>query len=141
MKENTLINQFVTDTHALIWHFTRDRKLSDETARHFAAADQGEAVIFVSAMTLIEIVYLGEKARVSPSLCDEVIRLLKPSKDASYRICPIDHAVGAAVAKIPRSAVPEMADRVIAATAYHLDLPLITKDQRIRDWKGLRCIW
>ncbi len=141
MTDSDSIGQYVTDTHALIWHFTRDKRLSNEALRHFAAADQGDAVIYVSAMTLIEIVYLGEKARVSQTLCDEVIHLLKPSKDSSYRITPIDHAVSTAVARVPRSAVPEMPDRVIAATAYHLRLPLITKDQRIHDWKGITSVW
>jgi PIN domain nuclease of toxin-antitoxin system len=141
MTGDDSIGQYVTDTHALIWHFTRDARLSDEASRHFAAADKGNAIIHVSAMTVIEIVYLGEKARVSQPLCDEVIHLLKPLKDASYRIAPIDHAVSTAIARVPRSAVPEMPDRVIAATAYHLNLPLITKDGRLQDWKGVTTIW
>jgi PIN domain nuclease of toxin-antitoxin system len=141
MTASASIGKYVTDTHALIWHFTRDGRLSDEASQHFSAADRGDAVIYVSAMTLIEIVYLGEKARVSSDLCNEVIQRLKPAKDTSYRIVPIDHGVSTAVAAVPRIAVPEMADRVIAATAHHLGLPLITKDRRLRDWKGIISIW
>jgi PIN domain nuclease of toxin-antitoxin system len=135
------VPQYVADTHALIWHFTKDAKLSREAAVIFSEADQGNTVIHASAMSLIEIVYLGEKGRVSRELCDEAFRLLKPAKDASYRVLPIDHAVASAISEIPRAAVPEMADRVIAATAYHLGLPLITKDQRLHDWRGIRIVW
>ncbi len=134
-------NHYVADTHALIWHFMRDNRLSNEALRCFALADGGNAVIFISAMTLIEIVYLGEKGRVPHSFLGEFLNPLKTSKDGSYRMAPIDHAVGLAVADVPLSIVPEMADRVIAATAYHLDLPLITKDKRIHDWKGITSVW
>lgn len=141
MTTTAPIGNCVADTHALIWHFTRDTNLSREASRYFTAADQGEIVIYVSAMTLIEIIYLSEKARVPADLCDEAVHLLKPSKNASYRIVPIDHPVSISVGHVPRSAVPEMADRVIAATAHHLDLPLITKDHRLHDWKGITAIW
>lgn len=43
-----------------------------------------------------------------------------------------DHAVADAVATIPRDDVPDMPDRIIAATAVALRLPLITRDSRIR---------
>jgi len=33
------------------------------------------------------------------------------------------------------------ADRVIVATALLLGLPILTKDQPIRDFKGIRSIW
>src|SRR5262245_48580835 len=116
---NVSVPHYIADTHALIWHFTKDSKLSRQASEIFSTTDLGDTVIYVSAMSLIEIVYLGEKGRVSRELCNEVFHLLKPSKDTSYRIAPIDHAVTAAVSKIPRSSVPEMADRVIGATALH----------------------
>ena len=41
-------------------------------------------------------------------------------------IAPIDAFVADAVEKIPRSVVPDMPDRIIAETAFHLGVPLIT---------------
>jgi len=36
--------------------------------------------------------------------------------------------------------VPDMPDRIIAATALHLDLPLVTRDRAIQA-AGLKAIW
>jgi PIN domain nuclease of toxin-antitoxin system len=45
-----------------------------------------------------------------------------------------------ALAKIPREAVPDLPDRVIAATALHLGLPLISCDRRM-PLTGIPLIW
>ncbi len=36
------------------------------------------------------------------------------------------------ISSIPRTKVPDMPDRIIAATALYLDLALITRDRKIR---------
>src|SRR3954471_4744598 len=41
---------------------------------------------------------------------------------------------------IARSAVPDMPDRIIAATALHLNLPLLSKDRKIQV-SGIQTIW
>jgi predicted nucleic acid-binding protein len=46
-------------------------------------------------------------------------------------IFPLGLRIGLAVKQIPRNAVPDMPDRIIAATALHLNLPLITRDRKI----------
>ena len=45
-----------------------------------------------------------------------------------------------ALAMIPPASVPDMPDRIIAATALHLNLPLITRDSRM-PLTGLNLIW
>ena len=40
--------------------------------------------------------------------------------------------VAAALANIPRDRVPDMPDRIIAATALYLGVPLVTRDAMIR---------
>jgi hypothetical protein len=49
--------------------------------------------------------------------------------------------VARALAKIPRLTVPEMGDRIIAATALYLGLPLVTKDHKIRELSVIQTIW
>lgn len=44
-------------------------------------------------------------------------------------------------AQIPRLVVPEMGDRIIAATDLHLDLPLVPKDHKIRNLSDIQAIW
>jgi predicted nucleic acid-binding protein len=53
---------------------------------------------------------------------------------------PLDFAVAQTVQQISRTDVPEMPDRIIAATAYYLGLPLVTRDHKIRS-ANLATIW
>jgi predicted nucleic acid-binding protein len=53
---------------------------------------------------------------------------------------PLDEGVAKAVYRVPRNAVPDMPDRIIAATALYLGLPLVTKDGRLRK-AGISTIW
>ena len=56
------------------------------------------------------------------------------------RNTPLDLGVADSIRGIPRDLVPDMPDRIIAATALHLNLPLVTRDQRIRS-AGIGTIW
>jgi predicted nucleic acid-binding protein len=42
--------------------------------------------------------------------------------------------------RISRDVVPDMPDRIIAATALHLELPLVTSDRRIQQTE-VETIW
>jgi len=55
-------------------------------------------------------------------------------------VYPLDQEIASAVAQIDRLAVPELPDRIIAATASHLDVPLLTRDERIQS-SVVRTIW
>jgi len=41
----------------------------------------------------------------------------------------------------PRTGIPDPFDRIIAATALTLGLPLLTADERIREALGERAVW
>jgi predicted nucleic acid-binding protein len=57
-----------------------------------------------------------------------------------FVIAPLDWDVAVKVRSIARADVPDLPDRVIAATAAALRLPLVTKDGRIRA-TNLETIW
>jgi len=48
--------------------------------------------------------------------------------------------VAEALGTIPGKLVPDMPDRIIAATALHLGVPLVTCDRRLQSG-GIRVIW
>jgi predicted nucleic acid-binding protein len=54
---------------------------------------------------------------------------------------PIDLAISIAIREIDRDTVPDMPDRIIAATALHLNLPLVTRDRKIRAEGAIVTIW
>ena len=53
---------------------------------------------------------------------------------------PVDQDVASIVQQISPIAVPDMPDRIIAATALYLGIPLITRDERLQN-VGLNTIW
>jgi PIN domain nuclease of toxin-antitoxin system len=55
-------------------------------------------------------------------------------------LAPITIGVSRAVRSVPRKLVPDMPDRIIAATAVHLGLPLVTADSQIHS-SGIAIIW
>ena len=134
------MSQYVTDTHALMWHLTGNSELSRRAKNTFQNADNGKHQIIIPSIVLIEMVYLVEKERISNSSFDNVLRLLD-NVDGSYEEAPLNKETVKALQKIPRSEVPDMPDRIITATAYQLDLPLITCDEKIKESKTVKAIW
>jgi predicted nucleic acid-binding protein len=47
-------------------------------------------------------------------------------------IVPLTQSIAMAVRQVSREQVPDLPDRVIAATVLHLAVPLISRDRRIQ---------
>jgi PIN domain nuclease of toxin-antitoxin system len=133
------VSAIVTDTHALLWYLLQPAKLSTAASAAFdkAAAD-GEPV-YLSAISVVEIAYLVEKGRFLESDWNYIASLFG-SPIHRIVVTPLDATVAIALRRIPRPVVPEMGDRIIAATALALDLPLVTRDPKIRA-ASITTIW
>jgi PIN domain nuclease of toxin-antitoxin system len=129
----------VADTHTLIWYIFADERLS-VTARTVIeeAAAEGDQVAF-SAITLAEIIYLGEKGRIDPATLDRLLAAID-REDAVLVEVPFNRQVAQAMRQIGRSQVPDLPDRIITATALHLGLPLISRDRQIQ-LSTVQTIW
>jgi predicted nucleic acid-binding protein len=95
--------------------------------------------IWVSSVTVVEVTYLVEKLRV-PGEVRRVLHEQLADPASGVRCAPFDLEMATAMRQIPRDIVPDMPDRMIAATALHLGLPLVTLDREIRR-TGLPIIW
>jgi predicted nucleic acid-binding protein len=89
---------------------------------------------------MVEICYLTEKGRISPIVLER-IKLALSQKDSVIEVIPLDYQIALTIQQIDRTIVPEMPDRIIAATALYLGLPLVTKDHKIRDLSVIQTIW
>lgn len=96
--------------------------------------------ILVSAVTVVELRYLSEKGTLSESDVDTVHAVLD-GMGSGFEVVPIDAAVAWSVGRIPREAVSDPWDRMIAATALVYDVPLVTYDRKLRALPGLRSAW
>lgn len=121
----------VADTHTMIWYLYGDARLSPR-ARKFmdTAAADGDQIAF-SSISLIEVIYLAEKGRVRAETFERMLEALA-QEDALLAEIPVDKGIAQALQQVSRDQIPDMPDRIIAATALQLALPLISRDGKIR---------
>ncbi|MBI1956286.1 MAG: type II toxin-antitoxin system VapC family toxin [Acidobacteria bacterium] len=129
----------VLDTHAAIWYVFVRKRLSREALRFIRHAVDSGRPAYVSAISIVETIYLMERGRISFEAMQRLEAALKDPASGLH-VAPVDEEVAQAVYKVPRDIVPEMPDRIIAATALRLGLPLITRDARIAS-AGIKTIW
>ncbi len=131
----------VADTQAMIWYVDAPHELSPAaTAAMDTAANTGGEYIFISAITLVEMRYLVEKNRINGMVLTRVEQELD-EPDPMIVATSIDRTISDALASIPRDIVPDMPDRIIAATALALGLPLVTRDTEIPRITNVTSIW
>lgn len=128
----------VIDTHIAIWRLTEPQNLS-VAAESAVDAAEATGIVFVSAITIVELVYLTEKNKIPADVLD-LLRNALDDPSTAYRLAGLTRSVSDSVALIPRLTVPDMPDRIIAATALHLNLPLVTADHQIQA-SGVQTIW
>jgi PIN domain nuclease of toxin-antitoxin system len=127
---------FVTDTHALLWYLTEDKRLGKKALKIFEKADKGEAEIIIPTTVLAEALFITEKHRVDIKFMD-IIKEIENS--SNYFIHPLDMEVILKCHELKE--IPELHDRVIVATSLLLDAKLITRDEIITDSKIVKVVW
>ena len=129
----------VLDTHTALWYLGNSKELSAVARTTIEDAVRDARDVHVSAISVIETIYLVERQRL-PLTALQRLRQALDDPNAGLLIAPIDASIAAAVEKIPRSIVPDMPDRIIAATALHLGVPLVTRDRRLQSC-GIKTVW
>ncbi len=129
----------VADTHAAIWYLAADPRLST-SAKLFmdTAANDGDEIA-VSAITLVEMVYLIEKGRIPPQRFSNLAEELG-DPDSMFVEVPVDLKIARAVSRVDVQQVPDMPDRIVAATAVQHNVPVISRDGKIR-LSSIKTIW
>ena len=130
----------VVDTHAIIWYLVEPDRLSQVALNALEGAISAGEPIYISAISLIEICYLIEKRRIATDLLQRILEVIN-DPDPCLIVVPIDLSIAIALRDINRETVPDMPDRIIAATALHLNLPLVTRDSKIQLEGAIVTIW
>jgi PIN domain nuclease of toxin-antitoxin system len=110
------MSAIVADTHAAVWYLTNNPKLSKAAAQALDGASASGDPILIPAISLVELTYLVEKGRIPPDARKKLVELLA-IPGGPYELAPLDADVAEAVELIDRHIVPDLPDRVIAATA------------------------
>lgn len=127
---------YVCDTHTLFWHLTSSPRLGAGARRVLQRADRGEALVVVPAIVWYELYYLNQKQGTPLNVLAELNLI---TESAGY-LCPTLDPGGIAEFEV-LSAVPEMHDRMIAAVAYTLGAPCLTRDTAIAAGGLIRCLF
>jgi len=80
-----------------------------------------------------------EKGRVSPEMKSMLDEALKAG-ESGLVLADLNMEVVDQIANVMRDDIPDLPDRIIAATALALNLPLISRDRKIV-LSGLETIW
>ena len=84
-------------------------------------------------------VYLIEKSRLPSSAYDDLALALADPEHV-FTEAVFTAAIVQSMRNVSRAEVPDMPDRMIAATAVYFDVPVISRDRRIRA-ASLNTIW
>ncbi len=96
--------------------------------------------IYVPAISIVEIAYLVERRRFVEEVLTRILNALD-DPNTGIALAPLDRNISEAIRQIDRAKVPDMPDRIIAATAFSLGLPLVTRDHKIQTLTTIQIIW
>ncbi len=128
----------VADTHAVVWYLLKSPRLSAKARNFMDDAAAGGQDIVISSINLAEIVYLIEKGRLASSVYD----LKRALADPTYVIeeVPFTIEIVDAMRLVSRTDVPDMPDRIVAATGIYFGAPINSRDGRIRT-SQVKTVW
>src|SRR5450631_3907804 len=129
----------VADTHTAIWYLFNDGRLSVVAGDFIDKAAAAGSQIVVSSISLAEIVYLLEKNRL-PANAYVDLKAALDDPDHVFKEAPFTVEIVDAMKQIPRADVPDMPDRIVAATAVYLGVPVLSRDGKIRA-STVQTIW
>jgi len=127
---------FLTDTHALLWHFTNNPKISHKAKDVFDRCERGECIIFIPSIVLAECLSIFDKKKVT---FDFKALFSRIRESENYVIIPLDQRI--LLQMVETKEVTELHDKIIVATAKLLESPLITKDGFLLKLKTIAAVW
>lgn len=126
---------YLLDSLTAIRHFSNSKKLGSSAKTILEAAATHQSTLCISVMSLLEIWGVIEKNNI-PITYEEWMSHLEGS--SIYQILPVLTPI------IHRSvSLPSMNDheRILAATALWLEIPLITNNEIYLQCEGLKLVW
>lgn len=126
---------FLLDTHAVLWALCDDLRLGPKAKKICREATPDDLTI--SDMTLLEIALLADRGRISlagplPTLLGEVASV--------FRVLSINPSIAVKAMALTLDQADPF-DRIIAATAWHHNLVLLTRDRRLAACPEIKTRW
>jgi PIN domain nuclease of toxin-antitoxin system len=129
----------IAETHATVWYLFSDPRLGRAASAFIDNAIIKGDHIGISSISIVEMIYLIEKGRIPPTALDD-LRVAIADPKAVLRYIPLSEEIAIKMAEAPRQDVPDLPDRVIAATALFYGVPVLSRDGRMHSSK-IKAIW
>ena len=126
----------VLDTHAWIWWASDPDRLSQKALKTIDTAGR----LAVAAISCWEFAMLVEKGRIAVDR-NPVDWMEQSFDDLGIELLPLTPVVAVRSAQLGRGFDGDPADRQIVATSLVHSASLITRDEKIRDFKPVETIW
>jgi len=124
------------DTHAIIWHLSKPKRLGRAAARLLREADAGRADVLIPAIVPIELALLREAGRkVVGPVEIEALLAVQPA----FTLVPLGVRDALEFAQLQQ--VSDPFDRMVIAAARVAGVPLITADEGIEATALVQTIW
>jgi PIN domain nuclease of toxin-antitoxin system len=121
------------DTHVWLWSAEGDVRRVGRRARQLLARAEAREAIRVSPVTIFELTALHTLGRVR--LARSLEQWVRDSlDDAGVRVAELTPVIALDAGSIPRAALADPLDRLLVATARHLDAVFLTGDARILEY-------
>ena len=127
--------EYLADTVAIIRHFANTGPMGLSARQAFNEVVAGNATLYVSVISFMEVLYLAERNRIPLSFGEVQSRIQGSS---NYRVLDLTLDIVEAAHGVPGL---ELHDRMIVATARYYGLPLMTSDQEITASGLVSVIW
>lgn len=131
----------VLDTHVLVWWVNGDNQLSvnakSAIEKEIVAED---GIIVVSSISAWEIAMMVSADRLALTMgVDDWLDTV--SEIEGVQFISVDNAVAVESTRLPGEFHKDPADRMIVALSRHLNVPLVTADNKIRKYKHVKSVW
>ncbi len=99
----------IIDTHTAVWYFANSPEISVLATQTIDNAVANGDTIILSAISIVEIIYLIDKGKLSAQNLSRLIQYLK-LPTSSFMTQDLTEDIAQTLAQIPRSTVPDMPD-------------------------------
>lgn len=69
-----MMQQYVADTHSIVWYFTDDPQLSENALKAFVQTTEN-GLILIPTIVLAEIIFIAQKGRITLTFWDTLKRI------------------------------------------------------------------
>ena len=128
----------VSDTHALLFHAAGGGRLGPKARAHFDACERRQAILYVPAVVMWECSLLARAFRIN---LHRPLRNFFEDLFSNPAYLPLDLTGAQVLLADEMRFTRDPFDALIVAVARDLRLPLVTRDEQIRQSGAVKTLW